>query len=112
MLGDRANCKRLGWLWDWPRRHCTGALCFWRTGTCTCDDHVRCDKSWSASCCSFSDRQTARCIAQIKATIDERAIPTCRKQAIGKIFAVNSEVCERYAVSGGETGAGQARPRF
>ena len=40
MLGDRANCKRLGWLWDWPRRHCTGALCFWRTGTCTCDDHV------------------------------------------------------------------------
>ncbi len=60
----------------------------------------------------FSDRQTARCIAQIKAIIDERAIPSCRKQAIGKIFAVNSEVCERYAVSGGETGARQARSRF
>jgi hypothetical protein len=112
MLGDCANCKQLGWLWDRPRHYITSSLRFWGTRACGRDQRIRCDQSGPPGRDSFSDRHTACCIAQIKANIGERTVASCGKQAVGKTFAIISKVRERNAVSCRKTGARQARPRF
>ncbi len=112
MLGDCANCKLLGWLWDRPRHYSTSSLRFWRTRACAYDERVRCDQSGPAGRDSFSDPQATRCFAQIKPVVGGCIVASCGKQAGGKTFALIAEVCERYAISCGETGARQAWPRF
>jgi hypothetical protein len=112
MLGDCANCKQLGWLWDRPRHYSTSSPRFWRTRACGHDERIRCDQSRPAGRDSYTHRHAESCIAQIKANIGERIVARCGKQTVGKAFALFAEVCERCAVSCGKAGAGQARSCF